>query len=120
MTWALVGFFGVGALLLIAPVVVLAKLLVDACAGDGGYDRAVNEVQRFLDLTDRSRRELGAGPLLPLLDPEGGTAASRAINRALELKHEARREIWPPRAETGDAGIAPSSAPREIPEWQAA
>jgi hypothetical protein len=120
MTWALVGFFGVGTLLLIVPAVALAKLVVDACVGAGSYEAPVAEVQRFLELTERSRRALREGPRLPLLDREGGVAAARAISRALELRHEARRELWPPCTVGEAVHVAPSPASREIPEWRAA
>src|SRR5262249_6620667 len=97
-TWTLVGFFAACFLLLIAPALVLAKIVVDACVGGDRYDAAVADVQRFLELAERSRRELESGSRLPLFDRERAFATSTSIGRALELKHAARRELWRPLA----------------------
>jgi hypothetical protein len=94
-TWILVGLAIGCVLLLIVPAVAFAWLVIERCIGDpAGYDRAVADVQRFIDLTERSRAQLQAAPRLPLLDPDGGAAASAAIGRALTLKDAARQALW--------------------------
>ena len=92
--WVAVGSVTAG-LLLIVPGLALAWLVLRRCIDDpSSYGPAVRDVQRFIELTERSRMETRSAPRLPLLDPEGGAAASAAINRALVVKDAARRALW--------------------------
>jgi hypothetical protein len=93
--WIGVGCAAACVLVLIAPAAALAWVVVERCIGDAtGYDQAVDSIQRFVELTERSRAEARDVPRLPLFDAEGAAAASPAIGRALDLKDSARRALW--------------------------
>ncbi len=95
-TWAAIGFSAAVALLLIGPAVAAAWYVVEICIADPtSYDRAIDDVQRFIDLTEQSRRQLRSAPRLPLFDPAGADAVSAAIGRALTVKDAARQALWP-------------------------
>jgi hypothetical protein len=100
-TWAVISCPTLVVIFLVASVV-LAAWIVEACIGnEASYADAVREVQRFVALTDRSRAELRGSPRLPLLDANGAAVTGAAVDRALELKHAARRELWPARRTAG-------------------
>ncbi len=95
-TWAAIGFSAAAALLLIGPALATAWFVVERCIADPtSYERAIDDVQRFIDLTEHSRAQLRSAPRLPLFDPAGADAVSAAIGRALTVKDAARQALWP-------------------------
>jgi hypothetical protein len=91
--WVEVGCAACG-LLLLAAAVAFAWLVFERCIGDSvGYDRAMRDVERFIELAERSRTETHGASLLLLFDPESAVAASAASSRALDLKERARRTL---------------------------
>jgi hypothetical protein len=96
-TCAAIACSAVLTLLLLGPAVAVAWIAFERCIADAdSYDRAIDDVQRFIDLTERSRAQLRDARRLPLFDEAGAEAASAAIERALALKHKARRALWTP------------------------
>ncbi|HZQ65047.1 MAG TPA: hypothetical protein VFA66_07470 [Gaiellaceae bacterium] len=115
-TWAAIGVSAAVTLLLIGPALAAAFLVVERCIADpSGYDRAIDDVQRFVDLTERSRALLRSAPRLPLLDPAGADAVSAATDRALTVKEAARRALWgaPARSGAEPADALDGSSARE-------
>lgn len=111
--WAAVACAAV-TFLLIGPVVAFAWLVIGRCIADPtSYDRAINDVEQFIDLTNQSRAQAAAAPRLPLFETSGADAASAAIGRALILKEAARRARWRPLAE--ERGERTMSESRESP-----
>ncbi len=95
-TWAAIGSCATVALLLIVPAVAVAWIVVERCIADStSYERAINDVQQFINLTETSRAQLRSAPLLPLFDVTDAEAASEAIGRALTFKDAARKALWP-------------------------
>jgi hypothetical protein len=74
---------------------------------DEAVANAVEDVQRFIDLTEEARREMAGAPRLPLLDSEGTAVTTAAIDRFRTRKELAGKALW--RAE--DAPSSVSSAP---------
>jgi hypothetical protein len=75
---------------------------------DGG-EEDVQDVQRFIALTEEARSLVPPGP--PLLDPEGGAAAAEAIDRFKAKKDEARAALWASRDRRRAAERRPEPAP---------
>lgn len=95
-TWVVIGFSTASALLALAPVVAIAGIVIEQCIGDPTiYERTMKGVDRFIDLTEKSRAELLSAPRLPLFDSAAAAEVGAAIDRALALKDGARRAIWP-------------------------
>jgi hypothetical protein len=61
---------------------------------DDAFECAVEDVQRFVELTDQARLELAATPRLPLFDPAGAAATRVAIERFIVRKDLARRALF--------------------------
>jgi hypothetical protein len=76
---------------------------------DEAVANAVEDVQRFIDLSEEARREMAAAPRLPLLDSEGTAVAAAAIDRFRTRKELARKALW--RAEDAPFASSESSAP---------
>lgn len=94
-----------------AAVAVVLLLLCAAPAGwlcwrfvtmdDQAVAHAIEDVQRFVELTDRARQELAEAPRLPLLDPGSAAATTAAINRFTTRKELAREALSPRCASRG-------------------
>jgi hypothetical protein len=76
----------------------------------GAIDRAVTDVQRFVDLGGRAHAELDA---------------TGSLDRFVELKHEARKHLWRPTSERAHSEpvsqiVRPVAAPSRSAERPAA
>jgi hypothetical protein len=90
-----------------APVIWLCWRFVQMSAE--AVANAVEDVQRFIDLTEEARREMAAAPRLPLFDSEGTAITAAAIDRFRTRKELARDALW--RAEDAPFASSESSTP---------
>jgi hypothetical protein len=111
--WIGIAITGVGLLLFAAPVVWLCLRFL--AMDDDAVERTIDDVQRFVDLTDQARAELAAAPRLPLLDPAGGASATAAIDRFVARKELARKALagqpQPPASTRAASAAFPPKSP---------
>jgi len=91
--WAAVAVVFFFLLLCAAPVGWLCWHFV--ATDDQGVARTIEDVQRFVELTDEARQELAALHGLPLLDPDSAAATTAAIARFTTRKEQAREALSP-------------------------
>jgi hypothetical protein len=89
--WWIVGIGAVLLFVVTVPILALLVVLLQSVT-DETIEGAVQDVERFVELTARAREQVPGG--LPLLDPAGGAEAAEAIGRFSALKDEARRALW--------------------------
>jgi hypothetical protein len=101
--------FGAAGAVLVALVTFVVGLIVDA-SGDGD---AVDDVQRFIELSAAARYSLlPRGPILS--DPDG--EASAAISRLLGKKEEARQALWSSREPNQSRHVEPVPRAAQHPQ----
>jgi hypothetical protein len=118
MTVPIVASLSLGGWIAIAVCVILVVLsaapVIWLCwrfaqMSDEAVENAVEDVQRFIDLSEEARREMSGAPRLPLLDSEGTAVAAAAIDRFRARKELAGSALW--RAEEAPFASSESSAP---------
>jgi hypothetical protein len=74
-----------------APILAVLYIMMSRVT-DETVEGAVEDVQRFIDLTAQAREQVSGR--LPLLDSAGTAEAAEEISRFRALKDEARRALW--------------------------
>jgi hypothetical protein len=92
--WVVAATAAVIVVFLILPALVIAHFVLASFNSEGSYDRSVAQVQRFIDLTERSRAAMRSSPHLPLFNADAAIATAEAIDRARRVKDEARMQLW--------------------------
>jgi hypothetical protein len=88
--WAALGISALLLVVLAAPIA--AVFVVMLSATDETVEGAIEDVARFIELTERARAVVPPG--LHLLDPSKGAETAAAVNRFISIKAEARRALW--------------------------